>query len=708
MTNSTTPTWFERVYVEAEERGAPIPWAQQGASPDLLAWLDANNVSGDGRPALVVGCGLGHNAEALARRGFTVTAFDIAPTAIKMCRDRYPDSEVTYKVANLFALPASWQGRFAFVLELFNVQALPPLRQRTALQAIGRLVAPGGTLLLIGLGCDERDETSGPPWPLLKADVAALGQSNLQPVTFEEYHRQPDTPIRRFRVQFRMHDEGHSRGAGETLGYTHEIRAALAEFEATYPAYTGTRIIDELRARDYDRLDAQNHVYLDYTGGSLYSARQLAEHQALLINGIYGNPHSHNSASAASTALVEEAREQVLDYFAASPDDYFAIFTPNATGALKLVAEAYPFTSGSRYTLIFDNHNSVNGIREFAHSRGATVTYVPIRPPELRVDEAALLVALEQAQEGAAHLFAYPAQSNFSGVQHPLSWVEAAQRRGWDVFLDASAYVPTNRLDLSRWRPDFVSVSFYKIFGYPTGVGCLIARKQALAKLDRPWFAGGAVVLSSVLADAHHLADDEAGFEDGTVNYLSIPAVTIGLRHIASVGIETIQRRVQCLTAWLLVRIQALRHSNNRPLAVIYGPTTSEARGGAIAFNLYDRDGRLFDYRRVEELANEAQLSLRTGCFCNPGLAEVSGALTREEMAAAFGDGRQMTHREFVLALRRQTGKNSGAIRVSLGLVSNFADVYRLLHFLQSFQDRTVDDIGEVEIESVNCRILTP
>lgn len=221
------------------------------------------------------------------------------------------------------------------------------------------------------------------------------------------------------------------------------------------------------------------------------------------------------------------------------------VFTRNTTGALKLVAESYPFTGGSRYAIIVDYHNSVNGIREFARAHGTAVSYVPIIPPDLRVDAEALRQTLAQAQLAAANLFSYPAQSNFSGVQHPLAWVGEAQRQGWDVFLEASAFVPTNRLDLSVYQPDFVAVSF---FGYPTGIGCLLARKCSLAKLKRPWFAGGTIVLLSVLADNHYLATDEAAFEGGTVNYLSILAVEVGLRHITAVGVETIQKRVRCLT----------------------------------------------------------------------------------------------------------------------------------------------------------------
>jgi molybdenum cofactor sulfurtransferase len=117
------------------------------------------------------------------------------------------------------------------------------------------------------------------------------------------------------------------------------------------------------------RLDQQGHVYLDYTGGGLYAQSQLIAHMTLLSEGVFGNPHSQNPTSLAMTRLVEQARDYVLQYFNASPDEYLVIFTPNATGALRLVGESYPFGQGDNYLLTFDNHNSVNGIREYARHR---------------------------------------------------------------------------------------------------------------------------------------------------------------------------------------------------------------------------------------------------------------------------------------------------------------------------------------------------
>src|SRR6185295_17959350 len=181
--------------------------------------------------------------------------------------------------------------------------------------------------------------------------------------------------------------------------------SALAAFRQVYPAYDTTWKLDELRATEYARLDRQGHVYLDYTGGGLYAESQLRDHLALLNEQVFGNPHSKNLTSMAMTNLVEHAREYVLRYFNADPDEYLAIFTQNATGALKLIGESYPFAPGGNYLLTFDNHNSVNGIREFARSGGAAVTYIPIVAPELRVDPGALARGLELAHPGAHNLF---------------------------------------------------------------------------------------------------------------------------------------------------------------------------------------------------------------------------------------------------------------------------------------------------------------
>jgi selenocysteine lyase/cysteine desulfurase len=480
----------------------------------------------------------------------------------------------------------------------------------------------------------------------------------------------------------------------------------FAEFLAAHPDYAATSHVDAMRASDYRRIDELGQVYLDYTGGSLHAESQVRRHADLLRSAVFGNPHSGSPSSAATTAIVERVRRLVLEWFGGG-EEYRAVFTPNATGALKLVAESYPFEPGSRLLLSTDNHNSVNGIREFAHARGATVDYVPLTLPDLRLDLKCLERQLDEpAGSGAPRLFAFPAQSNFSGVRHPLDLVARARSRGWDVLLDAAAFVPTNRLDLRRVRPDFISVSFYKMFGYPTGVGCLLARHVAFAQLRRPWFAGGTVNFASVQGRTHLLSPLEAGFEDGTLNYLSIAGVEIGLEQLASIGMDAIETRVRCLTAWLLERLIDLRHSNGRPMVRIYGPATTAMRGGTVTMNFYDPDGHLLDYRRVEELAGERGISLRTGCFCNPGAGETAEGITAEDVAAALDTIPDLTLPRFLQAVTHRGGKGAGAIRVSFGLVSAFDDARRYVEFASSLRDQTRLTLGEVSFDIESCRVM--
>lgn len=475
------------------------------------------------------------------------------------------------------------------------------------------------------------------------------------------------------------------------------LAKAFATFSATHPTYAQTEAIDQLRDRDYGRLARERQIYLDYTGGGLHADSQIHAHVKLLTERVLGNPHSNNPTSLAMTELVERARQYVLEYFNAPPEEYLAVFTPNASGALRVVGEAYCFSEGGQYALTFDNHNSVNGIREFARAKGAKVSYIPVVAPDLRLDMEAAVEQLDSADSSKNNLFAFPAQSNFSGVQHSLELIELARERGWDVLLDCAAFAPTNRCNIGRLKPDFAAFSFYKMFGYPTGIGCLLIRRDKLHKLHRPWFAGGTIQIASVQGDGHYLHTDEAAFEDGTVDYLNIPAIETGLRHLNEVGMHLIHERVVCLTGWLIDTLTKLCHSNGKPLVRILGPANTKARGGTVTVVMFDKNGRAIDDRRVEELANHANISLRTGCFCNPGAGEVAHQLTSREMVTFFDTGKPMTFLELRAEMLKLYDKSVSAIRVSVGLVTNFDDVYYLVEFMRGFLDKTSEEIGSAE-----------
>ena len=293
-----------------------------------------------------------------------------------------------------------------------------------------------------------------------------------------------------------------------------------------------------------------------------------------------GNPHSSNpdvrrrhraASSAAATACS--------DFFNASPEEYVVIFTANASQALKLVGESYPFGAAAAFLLTFDNHNSVNGIREFAAAarRARPPTFRSL-PPDLRVDEDALDGAARAGRRRR------PQPLRLSGAVQLLrraasAGVDRSARRpkGWDVLLDAAAFVPTNRLDLGRWKPDFVSLSFYKMFGYPTGVGALLARREALDKLHRPWFAGGTITVASVQADRHFLAPgrrpSRTARSTTRASRPSRSASTSSRRRASS----AIHERVRCLTGWLLERLLGAAPRQRPAAGRLYGPAGPNA-----------------------------------------------------------------------------------------------------------------------------------
>jgi len=447
-----------------------------------------------------------------------------------------------------------------------------------------------------------------------------------------------------------------------------------------------TAQLDEVRRTDFARLDAGGHVYLDHTGAALYPVSLVEEHLALLRSSVLGNPHSDNPTSRPMTELVERARSAVLRFVSADPERYECIFTQNASGAIRLVGEAFPFGPDRPLVLSADNHNSVNGIREMARTAGAPITYVPLVPPALRLDP----VVLRGALDGPPGLLALPAQSNYSGVRHPLPEVPD----GWRTLYDAAAFAPTNRLDLDAVRPDFVALSFYKIFGYPTGVGALIARRDALEELHRPWFAGGTIAIASVRADGHRLVPGHAGFEDGTLDFLAMPAIDAGIAFMERLGMDVIHDRVMALTRWSLVQMTELRHRNGVPLVRVLGPRDATGRGATIAFVLSDPSGDEIPDRLVERIAAGRGISVRTGCFCNPGAGETARDVAAADLRPFLDDVVPVSSCAVDEAIRHRRGRGVSALRVSFGMSSNAADARALVDLLRSLLDRPAGDLG--------------
>jgi selenocysteine lyase/cysteine desulfurase len=463
---------------------------------------------------------------------------------------------------------------------------------------------------------------------------------------------------------------------------TAEARVLVASVPAARP-FVGVPDFAALRALEFSRLEAEAHAYLDYTGCALYPESLVVEHMAMLRESVLGNPHAESPASLASSALIAEARAHLLRFLDADPSEYAVVFTANASTALRLVAESWRFGPAAPLVLTTDNHNSVNGIREYARRAGAPVHYLPL-DSDLRLDTP--LERLVNLRHSHQHhgLFAFPAQSNFSGVKHPLSLVHTAQSLGYRVVLDAAAFVPTTRLSLRKVPADFVALSFYKMFGYPTGVGALVARRGALEELRRPWFSGGTVEYVSVQHGTHALREGADGFEDGTANFLAIGAVPAGLAFLESLGLPNVERHATGLALRLIDELSALHHRNGRRLVRIHGPVDAEHRGATVAFNVLDDAGVAVPFAAVEDRARLARVSVRGGCFCNPGASEAAFGFPPDVTARCLAS----THLggwsipRFAECMK---GYPVGAVRASFGIPSNANDVRRLVRVVESF-----------------------
>jgi SAM-dependent methyltransferase len=169
---------FEEMYAAAGDDLAAVPWANLKPFPLLIEWLDGPG-SGLGGRALVIGAGYGDDAEALAARGFEVSAFDLSPTAVARTRSRFPESTVHYRVADLFDLPAEWRERFDLVVEIRTLQSLPISGRGVAAAAIAGTVAPGGRLWLFALGRESHVSGETRPWPVVPGELAVLEAAGL-------------------------------------------------------------------------------------------------------------------------------------------------------------------------------------------------------------------------------------------------------------------------------------------------------------------------------------------------------------------------------------------------------------------------------------------------------------------------------------------------------------------------------------------------
>ncbi|XP_069000188.1 molybdenum cofactor sulfurase [Embiotoca jacksoni] len=437
-------------------------------------------------------------------------------------------------------------------------------------------------------------------------------------------------------------------------------------------------------------------TYLDHAAATLYPESLVRDYCRDILGNLYGNPHSHNPSSSLTHDTVERVRYRVLQHFNTTPEEYSVIFTSGCTAALKLVSESFPWRpqtekeAGSHFCFFTDNHTSVVGMRGLTSGRG--VVALPVSPQELEyraTDEAQGEDVICQTP----HLFCYPAQSNFSGRKYPLSHVKGIQARSlypacdhqgrWFVLLDAASYVSCSPLNLQDCPADFIPISFYKMFGFPTGLGALLVRNNAAGILKKTYFGGGtaAAYLSGedYYVQAANISDR---FEDGTVSFLDIIGLNHGFEALYRItgSMHNIQEHTFGLARYTYMLLSSLCHGNGRPVAQIYAEGQFETpitQGAILNFNLMDSNGQVIGYSQVDRMASLYNIHVRTGCFCNTGACQSFLGITSQQMKRNLQAGHVCGD-----TIDLVDGQPTGSVRVSFGYMSTFEDCQKFLNFV--------------------------
>lgn len=480
--------------------------------------------------------------------------------------------------------------------------------------------------------------------------------------------------------------------AGTPRGELLSFRAFQAACPAGYQyGYGGG--LRGLREREFPRL--RGITYLDHAGSALFPESLLKAFTDDLRNNVYGNPHSQNISSKLTYDTIEHVRYRILQHFNTTAEDYTIIFTSGCTAALKLVAEAFPWIPegtkqpSSRFCYLTDSHTSVVGMRGITASMN--VLSVPITPKEMLLSEKNRLPAEEQNCT-TPHLFSYPAQSNFSGTRYPLSWIQDIKSGKlhpikipgkWFVLLDAASYVSSSPLDLRVHQADFIPISFYKIFGFPTGLGALLVNNRIAPLLRKTYFGGGTAAAYLAGEDFYFPRKSIAErFEDGTVSFLDIIALKHGFDVLEKLtgGMEKIKQHTFVLSHYTYTVLSALKYANGAPVVRIYSDTdfsNPDVQGPIINFNVLDENGEVIGFSQVDKMASLYNIHVRTGCFCNTGACQMHLGISNEDIQRNLQAG-HVCGDDIDLV----DGRPTGSVRISFGYMSSFEDAQTFLKFI--------------------------
>ncbi|KAJ2727079.1 hypothetical protein GGI07_000197, partial [Coemansia sp. Benny D115] len=429
-------------------------------------------------------------------------------------------------------------------------------------------------------------------------------------------------------------------------------------------------------------------VFLDHTGSTLFAASHVRAVADELLTNIPANPHSNHTGSQWTHKRVDHARDRLLAFFGTSSENYAIVFTANATAAIRLAGELTPMSKdGGLFCYTRESHTSVVGVRNIAGEQGVAVRAADFSEIEN--------ITLPENTRGTS-LLVYPAQCNFSGERFSLDvtdkikkahkWTaenEEDSHMPWWVLLDAAGFASSSPLNLDSLAtgPDFVAVSMYKIFGAPTGLGALLIKRSSIPFFNpKRYFGGGTVMNLSFDKKWQEFRHEvESRLEDGTINFQSIVSMHHALdAHARNFGsMDSVARHMSSIRQYAHKALSGLKHTNGQPMCNIYGHQEGAKFGAIFAFNLKDVNGKYIGFVEVERLAVMAKIALRTGRFCNPGAAQKWLNFTSKELMQysllgySCGDDNDIIN-----------GKPMGALRISLGAVTNKEEIDLFVEFL--------------------------
>ncbi|XP_047480328.1 molybdenum cofactor sulfurase-like [Penaeus chinensis] len=512
--------------------------------------------------------------------------------------------------------------------------------------------------------------------------------------------------------------------AAATLYSDSQIQAASAELQhsllgnphsRSFVSDAATRIVESVRQRILDHFNTTADEYdVIFTSGATQALKIVAEHF-----------NWHGS---------EETRVENEDNSTSENNPELTVHQENDHISSRTVQEEAlgchreDETRGA-FVYAMENHTSVLGMRGPAAANGADIyclqteqllqmlekcktfpSKTNFNHTDAREKENDVRAPNGNRKKKRHCLFAYSAQCNFSGVKSPLVWIDKVQKGAldavlkqepvnknnahlpentaddcsWYVVLDAAGFTATCSLDLSQWKPDFVPVSFYKIFGYPTGLGCLLVHQRAWTVLGKSYFGGGSVLMIDsrrIVAVPRPVLHDK--FEDGTLAFLSLPAVRHGLDTIEkhTGGMKNIQQHVFNLARYTHHSLRSFRHGNGAPVVETYPKDANwdvRTQGSIVNFSILKSDGSYIGYSQVEKFASLYNIHLRTGCLCNPGACQKYLNISEETLIQQFKAGHVCGDAHDLVE-----GLPTGSVRISFGYMSSYRDADQLLQMVK-------------------------